>query len=177
MEEFRDGLFGPTIILFVICLVFTFALAFVNRMTAPIIAQGQITALNEVRSKVLPAAESFTEIAGVKFPEGVSEVYRADNGMGFVFRSAAKGFAGNVTFIVGVDMDGKITGIEMFEHDETPGLGSKVADRNFLQNWYGDADPSSVDGITGATRTTNALRNALIRAKEAYMLVKEGQNG
>jgi electron transport complex protein RnfG len=173
MVRFRDGLLGPTVILLGICLVIAFALSFVNQMTADVIAEGQIDAENEVRAKVLPAAQTFTKVTAVQLPAGVIEAYKADNGEGFVFRSSAKGFSGEVVFIVGIDRDGKITGIDMFQHDETPGMGTKVANESFLRAWYGDANPSEVDGITGATKTTNALRNALLQAKAAFELVKE----
>ena len=173
MAKFKDGLVGSTIILLAICLFFTVALVVVNNATAPIIELGQIEAANKVRAEVFQASDTFTAITGVDLPGGVSEAYRADNGEGFVFRSAAKGFDGNVTFIIGIDKNGEVTGINMFEHTETPGLGTKIGAPEFLQKWLGNADPNTVDGITGATRTTNALRGALLQAKQAYELVKE----
>ena len=173
MDKFKEGLLGPTTVLLGICLFFAVALVLVNNMTAPIIAMGQIQAANQVRSEVFSGSDSFDAIEGVVLPDGVSEAYRASNGEGFVFQSAAKGFDGEVTFIIGMDKNGAITGINMFEHNETPGLGSRVGESEFLKKWMGDADPAKVDGITGATRTTNALRNALIQAQKAYEIVKE----
>jgi len=175
MEKFRDGLLGPTVILFSIALVITFALAYVNQMTAPIIAEGMVAAADEIRAQVIPSAQTFTEVTGVQLPAGVIEAYRADNGAGFVFRSAAKGYDGDVVFMVGINGDGEIIGIELFQHNETPGLGTKVADTNFLRGWYGSADPTKVDGITGATRTSDALRKALLQAKAAFELIKEAE--
>jgi electron transport complex protein RnfG len=170
--KFRESMAGPTVILLAICLVITFALAFVNQVTAPVIEAGQIAAANAVRARVLPGGGAFTELTGIPLPDGVSEAYQADNGSGFVFRSAAKGFGGNVTYMIGIDASGNVTGIEMFSHNETPGLGTKVADENFLGAFYGAADPDEPDGITGATRTTESLRNSLKQAKAAYELVK-----
>ena len=173
MDKFKEGLFGPTTVLLGICLFFAVALVFVNNTTAPVIALGRIEEANRVRAEVFAGCETFDEIKGVTLPDGVSEAYRASNGEGYVFRSAAKGFDGEVTFIIGIDKNGSVTGINMFEHNETPGLGSKIGDPEFLKKWMGDADPSVVDGITGATRTSTALRNALLQAKGAYEIVKE----
>ena len=173
MDKFKEGLLGPTVVLLGICLFFAVALVFVNNMTAPIIAVGQIEAANRIRSEVFAGCDSFDEIGDVALPEGVAEAYRASNGEGYVFRSAAKGFDGAVTFMIGMDKNGAVTGINMFEHNETPGLGSKIGDPVFLKNWMGDANPNEVDGITGATRTTNALRNALLQARDAFEIVKE----
>ena len=172
MNKFKEGMAGPTTVLLAICLFFAVALVVVNGATKPIIVQGQIEAANKTRAEVFPGGGSFTEITDIALPDGVSEAYRADSGDGFVFTSAAKGFDGKVTFIIGIDKNGNITGIDMFDHSETQGLGSKIGKPDFLKNWFGSADPAKVDGITGATLTTNALRNALLQAKQAYELVK-----
>ena len=173
MDKFKEGLFGPTTVLLGICLFFAVALVLVNNMTAPIIATGRIVEANRVRAEVFTGCDTFDVIEGVTLPDGVYEAHRASNGEGYVFRSAAKGFDGEVTFIIGIDKNGSVTGINMFEHNETPGLGSKIGNQEFLKNWMGDADPAAVDGITGATRTSTALRNALLQAKGAFEIVKE----
>lgn len=172
MTKFRDGAFGPTIILFLICAVITLSLAFTYDKTYPIIRQGEIDAANLIRSQVLPGGESFTQITGKTLPEGVLEVYRADNDSGFVFSAQAKGFSGMVTFMIGIDKDGGVTGINMFNHNETPGLGTKIAQPDYLHKYFGQVDVSSVDVITGASRTSNALKNSLEAAKEAFELMK-----
>lgn len=171
--KFRDGTPGPTVVLFGICSVIALALAAVYQVTDPLIKQGAVDAANEVKSQVLPAGESFTDIEGITFPEGVSQVSRADNGTGFVIRSAANGYGGAVTFMIGIDRDGAVTGISMFDHSETPGLGTKVGEQPYLDRYYGKTDPGSVDAVTGATRTSNALKNSIRQALEAYEMVKE----
>jgi electron transport complex protein RnfG len=170
--KFRDGTIGPVIILLAICAVITVALAAIYQVTAPVIKEGEIVAANEVRGAVLPGAASFTEVTG-SFPDGVSEVYKADDNSGVVIRSAANGYGGAVTFMIGFDADGAITGINLFDHNETPGLGTKAGEAGYLAQFLGDTDPDSVDAVTGATRTSNALKNAIGQAKEAYAIAKE----
>lgn len=171
MTKFRDGMLGPTVILFVICFVITFALAGVYNVTAPVIAQGEIDAANAMRRQVLPEGDQFTQI-DAELPAGVSDAYKAENGAGFVFTSAAKGFGGAVVYMIGMDADGNVVGIENFSHGETPGLGTKIFDPDYLAHYLGDTDPSSVDAVTGATRTSNSLKNSLKQAIEAYNTVK-----
>lgn len=171
MSKFRDGLIGPTVILFIICTVITFALAAVYNVTEPVIAEGEVAAANAVRMEVLPEAQGFTEITA-QLPEGVTEAYRADNGAGYVFTSQAKGFGGAVVYMIGMDEDGAVVGINLFSHEETPGLGTKIGEPEYLQRYYGDVDPDTVDAVTGATRTTNSLKNSLRQAAEAYEIVK-----
>lgn len=171
--KFRDGLIGPTLILLTICAVITLALAGVYQMTEPVIAKGEIVAANDARAKVLASGDSFTMLDGIELPEGVSEVSRADNGTGFVIRSAANGYGGAVTYMIGIDSDGAVVGIQIFDHNETPGLGTKVGDQGYLDQYMGHTDPFAVDAVTGATRTSNSLKNALNQALAAYELVKE----
>jgi len=162
---------GPVVILLAISVIFTVALAGVYQMTEPAIRQGEIDAANEARAFVLEGAESFTEIVA-PYPEGVAEVYKADNGAGYVVRAAGSGYGGPVTFMIGVGADGDVVGITVFDHNETPGLGSKIGEEAYLRKYIGSADPDSVDGITGATITSGALKSALRLAGEAYAIAK-----
>lgn len=172
MKNFRDGLVGPTVILFVICFVITFALAGVYNLTAPVIAAGELEAANAARMEVLPEGEGFSLIEGPSLPEGVTEAYKADNGAGYVFTSAAKGFDGPVVYMIGIDADGAVVGIQMFSHNETPGLGTKVAEPEYLTQYLGDVDPNAVDAVSGATRTSESLKMSLTQALEAFETVK-----
>jgi electron transport complex protein RnfG len=162
---------GPTIILFGICLIITAALAAVYNLTEPVIAAGEIAAANDARKEVLADGDSFTELEAA-LPEGVVDAYKADNGAGYVFTSQAKGFGGAVTWVIGMNADGGITGITLFDHNETPGLGTKAGETSYLESYYGDTDPDDVDAITGATRTSNSLKDSIKQAREAFELVK-----
>ena len=76
-----------------------------------------------------------------------------------------KGFGGTVKVMIGIDADGKVTGVKVTEHSETPGLGSKAADADYLKQYQGVTeapessikDDKNVDAITGATITSNAV--------------------
>jgi electron transport complex protein RnfG len=162
---------GPVVILLAICVIITFALAAVYQMTEPAIRQGEIDAANEARALVLAGAESFTEITA-PYPDGVGEVFKADNGIGYVIRAVGSGFGGPATFMIGVDTDGNVVGIMLFDHNETPGLGSKIAGKAYLGKYIGGVDPDSVDSITGATISSAALKEALHLAREAYAIAK-----
>ena len=82
---------APVVVLVCICLVITFALAYVNSITAPIIEQNAIETANAARAELLPAADTFTEFKDkdklVELDPGkvfVTECYIADNGSGMV---------------------------------------------------------------------------------------------
>ena len=79
------------------------------------------------------------------------------------------GFNGTVTMMVGVDNDGKVTGISIISHTETAGLGATAdantdAGRAFRDQFIGMSgtvsvtkDGGEVDALTGATITSRAV--------------------
>ena len=67
--------------------------------------------------------------------------------------------------------DGKVTNVEVLEHAETPGIGVPVIE-NMPGKFSGvssAAEVDAVDGTTGATITSNALKETV---KKALELVK-----
>ena len=54
----------PTVVLVLICLVMTFALAYVNSVTAPIIADNTVKAADAARAELLPASSSLEQYDG-----------------------------------------------------------------------------------------------------------------
>ncbi|MFV0399061.1 MAG: FMN-binding protein [Oscillospiraceae bacterium] len=168
MEKFKNGLVGPPVVLTLVCLIITFFLALTHQVTAPLIAQAEEDTAQKTRADVLPDAGGFTQITDVELPDGVSSAYAADSGVGYVFQSTTKGYKGNVTFMVGLDAEGNYTGITMLANNETPGLGSRVGEEEYLKLYVGQDNPDGVDSITGATLTSRALKNALSLSTQAY---------
>lgn len=172
-KKFRDGFIGPILILCVIGVLITWAVAATYQVTAPEIARGEAEKARIARQEVLPAADDFAQYLGIELPEGVNEAYRANNDAGFVFQASAKGYDGSVPFMIGIDMEGNITGIKMLTNNETKGLGSRVGEPDYLAGYVGSNNPASVDGITGATKTTNALKNSLAAALQGYEQLRD----
>ena len=163
----------PIVVLSVICVIVTGALAATNEVTAPIITQAKIEAENAARLAVLPDADGFTEVTGITV-DGVSAVYTANNGVGAAITASAKGYGGDVVVMVGIGSDGNITSIEVTEQKETQGIGSNVVDSaEYLAQYAGlPAQPLTlgvdVDAYAGATRSSNAVIEAVNAAIAAY---------
>jgi len=90
--------------------------------------------------------------------------------------SARDGYAGPIRLLVGISMDGTITGIRVLEHRETPGLGDRVEttksdwvlqfDGHSLQDpepgeWAIKGDGGQFDQLTGASVTPRAIIKAI----------------
>ena len=159
----------PIVVLSLICVIVTGALAATNEVTAPIITEATIAAENAARAEVLPEADSFSPV------DGVSAVYTADNGAGAVITASAKGYGGDVVIMVGINADGNIEAITVTQQEETKGIGSNVVDNpEYLAQYNGlsAAEPlvlnEDVDARTSATVSSTAVINAVNAAIEAY---------
>jgi len=94
-----------------------------------------------------------------------------------------KGFSGNITLMAGFKPDGTIVNITVLEHKETPGLGTKMAEPKFKDQFMNKnpaefslrvkKDGGPVDAITAATISSRAFCDALQRASNT--LQKGGQ--
>ena len=95
---------------------------------------------------------------------------------GYVIETVTHGYADEMTVVVGVSNDGRVTGLVVLDAHETLGLGSKaLTDHVFLSQFLnksgsftiGTADAGEethVDGITGATVTSKAVARCVTSA-------------
>ena len=165
-----NKVFKPIVVLSVICVVITGALALTNDITKPIIEEATRVAQENARKELLPEADGFTRVEGIDLAN-VADVYVANNGVGAVVTSTAKGYGGTMTVMVGFTADGTIRQIKVTEQAETKGIGSKVAgDPAFWTRYEGvKAElPVEVDALSGATISSKALSAAVNSAVEAY---------
>ncbi len=107
-----------------------------------------------------------------------------DNIVGFVFNVTSKGgYGGDISFSVGLDTTGVVTGISILSIEETPGLGMKAKEDSFI-NQYVDKNGSfvvdkdspsendnKIDGISGATITSRAMTDGVNGAVVAYSCI------
>ena len=110
----------PTVVLVLICLVMTFALAYVNSVTAPIIADNTVKAADAARAELLPAASSFEQYDGELVVLEPDKVYVTDcyiaKGVGMVVTVNTSSFGGILT----VMFAGSVIIESVFE---IPGMG------------------------------------------------------
>ncbi len=94
-----------------------------------------------------------------------------------------KGFNGLISLMVGLKPDGTIYKIRVLEQKETPGLGSRMTEPSFIEQFL-DKNPGNyklkvkkdggdVDAITASTITSRAFCDALQRSYDA---LKSKQN-
>lgn len=92
------------------------------------------------------------------------------------FQICVDGYAKDgIELLVGVDENGKISGIEFVSLGETPGLGTKVRDEaSFRQQFIGASDTDyPFDAVTGATYSSKGMKNAIDTVLKVYNENKE----
>lgn len=161
----------PIVVLGIICIVITSALAMTNKVTAPIIEEAKRVAEENARMELLPDAQGFTQVdySG----EGISAIYQADNGVGTIITCSAKGYGGDIVVMVAFQPDGTVKQIKIQEQTETAGLGAKISTDTTFQNSFSGlpAENFTVDdisAITGATISSKAVTKAVNFAIDAY---------
>lgn len=82
----------------------------------------------------------------------------------------AQGYGGEVTVTVKVNGD-DIVSVEAVGADETEGVGSRAIDE--LPDKIAEADSTDVDGVSGATKTSDAIKQAVNNALERNMQSKD----
>ncbi len=158
-----------------------FALSAANMATADKIAAAAEAKAARAVQKIFPDCTS-PEKTEARTPTGEAiAVYKCPgNRVSFTFsttsdKSIPRAYGGPVRVMVGVDGKGEIAGVQVLAQSETPGLGAKIADESFLQQFKGMSvksnwktkkeDPSGgVDTISGATISTRAVAGLLAHA-------------
>lgn len=81
-----------------------------------------------------------------------------------------KGYSGKIVVLIGVDLAGKLTGVEILQHSETPGLGDRIQSSEFKNSFKGltikdkitvKKDGGVIDQFSGATISPRAVSEAV----------------
>ncbi|SNX53142.1 RnfABCDGE type electron transport complex subunit G [Thermoanaerobacterium sp. RBIITD] len=119
-----------------------------------------------------------------KLIEEINEGKSGGNVSGYVIKVAPQGFSGPVEEMIGIDKEGKITGITIVNQSETPGLGAKSIDPNWNRQYKdkktdkdltvvktAPSQDNQIQAITGATITSKAVTKGVNTAIEAFKVI------
>ena len=122
--------------------------------------------------EVLPQAASFTAIK--KGQEVIYYEAKDKDGklLGAAFKATGKSYSDIVT-LVGMLKDGTITAIRVLSQNETPGIGSRVSEPAFTDQFRNIKDVSGVQAISGASVSSAAvIESVKKRAEEVKKLIR-----
>ena len=134
---------------------------------------------------ILPGSVTFTQEEYTGEDANIRAVYKGETG--YVVNTVTYGYAGNITMLIGVSNEGKVTGLQVRDMQETYGLGAQaLTDWEFLAQFLNTtgnvsiatsgadafssatqktenaaAEEVTVDGLTGATVTSKAIAKSV----------------
>lgn len=182
LEELRAKLGYQGLLLGGVALLTSAALAFASRATEADIKAAEAADLKQSLSQVLPGEyenDLLKDTVTLPGKDGDVLVYRARRAgkvEAVVYRVTGHGYAGKIVCVMGVSSAGKVLGVRVLSHKETPGLGDKIepakADwiHSFegkylgdppLEKWAVKKDGGIFDQFAGATITPRGVVNAV----------------
>ena len=189
LEELRGKLFYQGVLLGSVALLTSAALALAARMTEADIKAAEAADLKQSLTQVLPGEyenDLLKDTVTLPGKEGDVLVYRARRGgkvEAVVYRMIGHGYAGAMVCVMGVSREGKILGVRVIKHAETPGLGDKIEPaksdwiNSFEGKWLGEPsaakwavkkDGGVFDQFAGATITPRGVVKAVKQGLEFF---------
>lgn len=199
----KKSFFYPIFFMALLTAVFTFILSFLDYTTAERIANLQET---ELRKKILYVFD--IDVPSDK-PEDIEKVFKENiseeivdgekiyeyvkNGetIGYAFPAGGPGLWGSVEAYVGISADyTRLIGIEFINHSETPGLGGRISEDVYKEQFrgielslesredyiiYRPAPGGNVDAIAGATLTSQSVSKFLNDDIEKFIIERRGE--
>lgn len=189
MAKKKKSIVYPVVFMFALALLLTLALAFLNEVTAPVVEFNQDIELKKKILNVfdiLPADADATTIDKVFKDNVVSEDYNGKNlyihkngeeTLAYAVPINGPGLWGSISGYIGVTNDlTKTTGLEFIKQDETPGLGGRITEDAYKNQFRGldisnytdknivinrPASGGNIDAISGATQTSTFVVNMI----------------
>ncbi|MCE1182234.1 MAG: electron transport complex subunit RsxG [Rhodocyclales bacterium] len=182
-ESFREKLGYQPILLGVFALLASGALAWASSATGEAIAAAEAKDLRDSLSEVLPQGMADNDFLKdtVDLEKGGKTVtiYRARKEgavKAALFKVAERGYSGEIQVLMAVDHSGKVLGVRVLKHTETPGLGDKIEVKKdpwvhgfegkslgdpAAEKWAVKKDGGVFDQFAGATITPRAVVKAV----------------
>lgn len=191
----KGGFMKDALVLFVITLISGFLLGAVYQVTKVPIQMAEAKESLHKYKEAFPEASDFTfdqaiqdqvdvskellaeqkpELGNVAVNVALKAVDASGNVIGHIITSSSDdSYGGTVKVSVGIMLDGSITGVEILEINDTPGLGLKAKEPEFKDQFkgksveeftvtkMGSTSDSEIDSISGATITSNAVTHAV----------------
>ncbi|MBQ7825238.1 MAG: FMN-binding protein, partial [Clostridia bacterium] len=159
--------------LFIFSLVAAIGLAVTNEVTKGPIAEQAMAAQKAALNKVLPGCNytDITETLALAEDSLIDQVFEGKDEAsgetaGYAFVANPQGYGGPIPITIGVSTEGHVTQTYVGALQETAGLGSRVGEAEFMDQFIAiAADPDTlrddVDTIGGATISSSAFVGAV----------------
>lgn len=150
------------ITLMIICAAAALGLAAVYAKTSPVIEKRAREDLLAAVRAAMPDADEIVEETqdGQTYWLGK----KAGEIVGGAIKVSSAGFREPIELMVGFNAEGKVSSVAIVSLNDTPGIGTRVNDKAFLDKFIGVENPMAVDAIAGATVSSSAVKGGVKKA-------------
>jgi len=186
----KQSMLYTVVFTFIVCFAFVFLLSLTNEATRPKVEFNQevarqqaiLSALGVSFSTPQEVEQKYKNVETVKKGNMTLYTTTANGERVYAHQFSGQGLWGTITGVLGVNSDAtKTVGLEIISHSETPGLGGRIDEAWFKKQFDGETikngtiqftsggsgdtnyQDGQVDGITGASRTTDSMRTIINR--------------
>jgi len=153
----------PVVFLAIIVTISVILLIAVNSFTSTVVESRRIEEITGILEEIFPDMSRY-ELEGE-----VYTIYQDETKTGYAFKASGSGYSGNIDILVGLDNDFGIIGISILSQTETPGVGNKITESSFTDQFKGlsasdialSSEGGKIDAITGATISSRAVVEAI----------------
>ena len=153
----------PVVFLAIIVIVSVVLLMLVNSITSPIVKNMQVEEIKNTLRSIFP------EMSEYELEDEVYIIYEDGEKAGYAFMASGSGYGGNIDIMVGLDSGFGIKGVSILSQTETPGVGNKITESSFTDQFKGlsasdialKSEGGKIDAITGATISSRAVVDAI----------------
>lgn len=154
------------------------SLSLVNNWASPKILMNQKAETERAIFLVHLDGKRYEPVKNVNF-----EVYKVfnqtDSSIGYSLVYAGNGFQGKIKMMIGLTVDlNKITSIEILDQSETPGLGTKILEPSYKDQYNGLTPMTGIKLVKGVAPSNSnevqAITGATISSRAVVAIVNEG---
>jgi electron transport complex protein RnfG len=153
----------PVVFLAVIVTVSVVILTALSGVTSSIVEERRAEEIKDTLGKIFP------EMSDYELEDEVYMIYQDGEKSGYAFIASGSGYGGDIDILVGLDSGFKIKDISILTQTETPGLGARITESTFTDQFKGlsadevalRSDNGMIDAITGATISSRAVVDAV----------------
>lgn len=172
-EQQVNSAFKTGLKLALACIISGVAIAATYYFTQPTAEVEALKIRNKTMQDIVPQATSFQTIKGYN---GWFKAEKDGETIAYIVPAENPGYGGSIKMIVGLTPAGRVITYKILNHHETPGLGNKASNPQFVQQFSGKdleelkvvktPTKNNIQALTGATVTSIAVTNAVCCAVE-----------
>jgi len=162
MPEFLRKL-SPLAFLTLVVLVAVTLLVVTESFTGPVVEK-------RLQQQIIDQMEGmFPNVSDWEFEDDLYTLYTNSEKIGYAFLATGAGYHGEISILVGLEDAETVKGVVILSQTETPGVGSRITEPDFLNQFIGvsiddialSQDGGLIDGLTGATISSRAVVDAV----------------